>query len=135
LGRRAAGDERARRRARGTGTPTEVKVGGGHLVTDDSTKSSTSGSASAAPGWLHLSLSRHTVPIKRRAIVLATVRRATKRVTGAGVVVLGAHVNAFARTDSQGTARIAVRARKRGRLIVRVRGQKAGRPSSSVHAR
>jgi Concanavalin A-like lectin/glucanases superfamily len=118
------------------GTPTEVEVGGGHSATDDSAKSSTSGSARAAPpGCLHLSLSRHTVPIKRRAIVLATVRRATKRLAGASVVVLGADVNASGRTNSKGTARIAVRARKRGRLIVRVRGQKAGCPSSSVHAR
>jgi hypothetical protein len=82
-----------------------------------------------------VSLSRHTIPVKRRAVVLATVRRATKRLAGARVVVLGADVNAVARTNRKGTARLVVRARRRGRLTVRVRGQKASCPSSSVRAR
>jgi hypothetical protein len=118
------------------GTPTQVAVGGGHPATDDGTKPSTNGSGGTTPrGCLRVSLSRHTVPIKRRALVLATVRRATKRLAGASVVVHGEDVNAFARTNRKGTARIFVRARKRGRLTVRVRGQKAGCPSSSVRAR
>jgi hypothetical protein len=50
-------------------------------------------------------------------------------------VVQGANVNAFARTNHKGMARIFVRAHRRGRLTVRVRGQKAGCPSSSVRAR
>jgi hypothetical protein len=118
------------------GTPTEVAVGGGSSATDDSARSSTSGSATTTPSdCLHVSLSRHAIPVKRRAVVLATVRRAAKRLAGARVVVLGADVNAVARTNSKGTARIVVRARKRGRLTVRVRGQKASCPSSSVRAR
>jgi hypothetical protein len=117
------------------GTPTEVAVGGGSSATDDSARSSTSGSATTTPSdCLHVSLSRHAIPVKRRAVVLATVRRATKRLAGARVVVLGADVNAVAQTNSKGTARIVVRARKRGRLTVRVRGQKASCPSSSVRA-
>jgi len=112
------------------GTPTQVAVGGGGV------KPSTNGSATTTRrGCLRVSLSRHTIPINRRAIVLATVRRATKRLAGAGVVVHGADVNAFARTDHKGMARIFVRARTRGRLTVRVRGQKASCPSSSVRAR
>lgn len=118
------------------GTPTEVAVGGGNSATDDSARSSTSGSATTTPlDCPHVSLSRHTIPVKRRAVVLATVRRATKRLAGARVVVLGADVNAVARTNSKGTARLVVRARRRGRLTVRVRGQKARCPSSSVRAR
>jgi hypothetical protein len=118
------------------GTPTEVGVDGGRSAPDDSATSSTSGSGTSTPrGCLRVSLSRRTVPVKRRAIVLATVRRATKRLAGASVVVLGADVNAFARTNSKGTASIVVRARKRGRLTVRVRGQRASCPSSSVRAR
>jgi hypothetical protein len=118
------------------GTPTQVAVGGGRSAPDDSARSSKSGSGTTTPrGCLRVSLSRHTVPINRRAVVLATVRRATKRLAGASLVVLGADVNAVARTNSRGTARIVVRARKRGRLTVRVRGQKASCPSSSVRAR
>jgi Concanavalin A-like lectin/glucanases superfamily len=118
------------------GTPTAVAVGGGRSAPDESATSSTRGSGTTTPrGCLRVSLSRHTIPVKRRAIVLATVRRAAKRLAGASVVVLGADVNAFARTNSTGTARIVVRARKRGRLTVRVRGQKASCPSSSVRAR
>jgi hypothetical protein len=118
------------------GTPTQVAMGGGHAVSDDDSKSSANGSGATTPGGcLRVSLSRHTVPIKRRALVLATVRRANKRLAGAGVVVRGEDVNAFARTNRAGTARIVVHTRKRGRLTVRVRGQKASCPSSTVRAR
>jgi hypothetical protein len=118
------------------GTPTEVEVGGRHSAADDTTRSSTSGSGTTtARGCPRVSLSCHIIPIKRSAIVLATVRRATKPLAGASVVVLGADVNAFARTNTKGRARIVVRARRHGRLTVRVRGQKASCPSSSVRAR
>jgi hypothetical protein len=118
------------------GTPTQVAVGGGHPVSDDDAKSSAKGPVPGTPrGCLRVSLSRHTVPIKRRALVLATVRRANKRLAGAGVVIHGEDVNAFARTNRTGTARIVVHTRKRGRLTVRVRGQKASCPSSTVRAR
>jgi hypothetical protein len=65
---------------------------------------------------------------------LATVRRAARRLAGAGVVIHGPDVHAFARTNRKGTARIVVRALTRGRLTVRVRGQKSGCPSSTVRA-
>jgi hypothetical protein len=118
------------------GTPSQVAIGAGRSATDDSARPSTSGLGRTTPlGCLRLSLSRHTIPIKRRATLLATVRRANKRLAGASVVVLGADVNAFARTNSKGTARIVMRARKRGRLTVQVRGQKDNCPSSSLRAR
>jgi hypothetical protein len=116
------------------GTPTQVAVGSGRWVTHDGAQPSTSGSGTTPRGCLRVSLSRRTVPIKRRALVLATVRRATKRLAGVSVVVHGEDVNAFARTNREGTARIVVRVRKRGRLTVRVRGQKASCPSSTVRA-
>jgi hypothetical protein len=118
------------------GTPTRGVVGGAHPPTDDGTKSSANGFGARAPrGCLRVSLSRHTVPIRRRALVLATVRHAAKPLAGAGVVVHGADVHAFARTNRKGTARIVVRALRRGRLTVRVRGQKSGCPSATVRAR
>jgi Concanavalin A-like lectin/glucanases superfamily len=115
------------------GAPTQLKVAGGRPATDEDTGSSAD--ATTPRGCLRVTLSRRTVPIERRALVLATVRRATKRLAGAGVVVHGEHVHAFARTDRKGTARIFLRAHKRGRLTVRVRGQQAGCPSSTVRAR
>ena len=118
------------------GTPTQGVLGGEHPATEDGARSSANGFGVHTPqGCLRISLSRHTVPIKRRALVLATVRRAAKRLAGAGVVVHGEDVHAFARTNREGTARIVVRALKRGRLTVRVRGQKFGCPSSTVRAR
>jgi Concanavalin A-like lectin/glucanases superfamily len=118
------------------GTPTQGMVGGERSPTDDGANSSANGLGASTPrGCLRLSLSRHTVPIKRRVLVLATVRRAAKRLAGAGVVVRGEDVNAFALTNRKGTARIVMRARKRGRITVRVRGQKSGCPPSTVRAR
>ena len=117
------------------GTPTHGAVDAVQPATDDGAKPSATGSGASTPrGCLSVSLSRHTVPIKRRALVLATVRRAAKRLAGAGVVIRGGDVRAFARTNRKGTARIVVRALKRGRLTVRVRGQKSGCPSSTVRA-
>jgi hypothetical protein len=82
-----------------------------------------------------VTLSRHTVPVKRRAVVVATVRRASKRVSGVHVVVHGGGVSSSARTNHKGVARIAVRAHSRGRLTVRVRGQRSTCPAPTVRAR
>jgi hypothetical protein len=120
------------------GTPTQVTVGGRGPSGGSSQQSgstTTTGTKTTPRACLKVTLSRRTVPIKRRALVLATVRRSKKRVAGVKVVVQGEGVHANARTNRKGTARIVVRARKAGRLTVLVRGQKAGCPSSSVRAR
>jgi hypothetical protein len=114
------------------GTPTRIPIGG-HPANDDGAEPST-GSNATPRTCLRVSLNRRTVPIKRRTLVIATVRRATKRVKGVTVVLKGGGVTARARTNTKGAARMYVRARKRGRLTVRVSGQKASCPSSTVRA-
>jgi hypothetical protein len=125
------------------GTPTVVGVGGSSSSGDSSgsgggasTRSKDPGTAAKSPAaCLRVSLSRHTVPVKRRAVVIATVRRASKRVRGVRVVVHGDGVSVAASTDHKGVARLAMRARVRGRLTVRVRGQRATCPAPTVRAR
>jgi hypothetical protein len=51
------------------------------------------------------------------------------------VVVTGVGVTASAKTNRKGNARVAVRARKVGRLAVHVRGQRASCPTQTVRAR
>jgi hypothetical protein len=63
------------------------------------------------------------------------VRRASKPAAGVRVIVSGAGVKTNARTNRKGTATIVVKARKRGRLTVRVRGQRSGCPAATVRAR
>ena len=113
------------------GTPTDVGVGGG-------SQAPTTGSGttkSTATGCLRVSLSRRTVPLHKKTRVVATVRRGKKRVAGVHVVVKGAGVSATGRTNHQGRAGIKVKAKTRGRLTVRVRGQKASCPTTTVRAR
>jgi hypothetical protein len=118
------------------GTPTVVGVGGSSGGGGSTTQSKDPGSEAKSPtGCLRVSLSRHTVPVKRRAVVVATVRRASKRVAGVRVVVRGGGVSVGARTNRNGVARLAVRAHARGRLTVRVRGQRATCPAPTVRAR
>jgi hypothetical protein len=124
------------------GTPTVVAVGGssggsgGGGSGGSTTQSRDPGTEAKSPaGCLRVSLSRHTVPVKRRAVVVATVRRATKRVRGVRVVVHGGGVTVAASTNRNGVARLAVRAHARGRLTVRVRGQRATCPAPTVRAR
>jgi concanavalin A-like lectin/glucanase superfamily protein len=119
------------------GTPTVVGVGGSSGGGGGSTtQSKDPGSEATSPtGCLRVSLSRHTVPVKRRVVVVATVRRATKRVAGVRVVVRGGGVSVSASTNHKGVARLAVRAHARGRLTVRVRGQRATCPAPTVRAR
>jgi Concanavalin A-like lectin/glucanases superfamily len=113
------------------GTPTVVAVGGGSSSTTTTGKSP----AGTPKVCLSVTLSRHTVPVRRRALLLATVRRSKKRVAGVRLVIRGEGVDVGASTNKKGTARIVVRARKRGRLTVRVRGQKASCPAPTVRAR
>jgi Concanavalin A-like lectin/glucanases superfamily len=118
------------------GTPTVVAVGGSSGGGGSTTQAKDPGTEASSPaGCLRVSLSRHTVPVKHRAVVVATVRRTTKRVAGVRVVVRGGGVNVGASTNRNGTATIVVRAHKRGRLTVRVRGQKASCPAATVRAR
>jgi hypothetical protein len=112
------------------GTPTVVPV-----ANAPSSDGAGTASGTKATACLRLSLSRHTVPVKRRALVLATVRRSKRGVAGVRVVLRGEGVNVGARTNRRGTAKIVVRAHKRGRLTVRVTGQKAGCPVPTVRAR
>jgi hypothetical protein len=122
------------------GTPTVVGVGGSSGASGGSGGSTTQakdpGTQARSPaGCLRVSLSRHTVRVKRRAVVVATVRRTKKRVAGVRVVARGGGDSFGARTNRNGTARLVVRAHKRGRLTVRVRGQKASCPAPTVRAR
>jgi concanavalin A-like lectin/glucanase superfamily protein len=121
------------------GTPTVVAVGGGsNSGTSGSTttaKKDPGSSSSTRAGCLRVTLSRRTVPVKRRAVVVATVRRISHRVSGVRVLVRGGGVSVGASTNRKGTAKIVVRAHKRGRLTVRVRGQKTSCPAPTVRAR
>lgn len=104
-----------------------------------------SGSTTAAPGatapqpkgCLRVSLSRHTIPIRRRTELVATVRRGSRSVAGARLAVIGKGVSTTGRrtTDRKGKTKLAVRARTAGRLEVTVRGQKAGCSATTIRAR
>jgi concanavalin A-like lectin/glucanase superfamily protein len=107
-------------------TPTYIAIGGGG---PGATKS-------ASRGCLRVTLSRRTIPVRRKTKLVATVRRDGRRVAGVRVVVSGGGVAlTSARTNRKGTTKISVRAHKAGRLKVKVRGQKAACPAPTVRAR
>jgi hypothetical protein len=116
------------------GTPTRVAVSGGGGSSSGGDPKPASGSGTAS-GCLRVSLNPRTIHVKRRVRVRATVRRAAKPVAGVHVVITGAGINAKARTNHKGTATIVVKARKRGPLKARVRGQKPSCPAATVRAR
>jgi Concanavalin A-like lectin/glucanases superfamily len=113
------------------GTPTQVAVNGA---------SRSAGGASpqgAATGTapricLRVSLDRRTVPLRKRTRVVATVRRGKRGVVGVRVIVKGAGVTAFGKTNRRGRAGIDVWARKPGRLTVRLGGQSASCAARTV---
>jgi hypothetical protein len=107
-------------------TPTTIGVAGG-----------SSGTSRTVPrGCLRVTLSRSTIPVRRKTKLVATVRRDGHRVAGVRVVVSGNGVTTTgARTDRKGTTKISVRARRAGRLKVQVRGQRAGCHAPTVRAR
>jgi hypothetical protein len=112
------------------GTPTHVAIraAGGSLPPGATN--------SVPPGCLRLTLSRRTIPVRRKTKLIATVRREGLRVPGVRIVVSGKGVTTTgARTNREGTAKIAVRARRAGRLKVKARGQKSGCPALTVRAR
>ena len=83
-----------------------------------------------------VSLSRRTIPVRRKTKLTATVRRGGLRMAGARIVVSGKGVSTTgARTDRKGTTKIAVRARLAGSLKVKVHGQKSSCPALTVRAR
>jgi Concanavalin A-like lectin/glucanases superfamily len=111
--------------------PTHIAIGSG-------TSSTAPGAPAAQPkGCLRVSLSRHTIPVRRMTRLLATVRRGSRRVAGARLVISGKAVTTTGRrtTDHKGKTKLAVRAGKAGRLQVRVRGQKAGCSATTIRAR
>ncbi|HEX6742893.1 MAG TPA: LamG domain-containing protein [Solirubrobacteraceae bacterium] len=93
--------------------------------------------APQAKGCLRVSVSRHTIPIRRKTKLIATVRRGSRRVAGARLVISGKGVTTTGRrtTDRKGNTKISVRARKAGRLQVTVRGQSAGCSATTIRAR
>jgi hypothetical protein len=84
-----------------------------------------------------VSLNRHTIPVRRMTKLVATVRRGSRRVAGARLVISGKGITTTGRrtTDHKGKTKISVRARKAGRLEVKVRGQKAGCSATTIRAR
>jgi hypothetical protein len=112
-------------------TPTQIAVAGG------SGGGAAPGATTSDPrGCLRVTLSRRTIPVRRKTKLVATVRRDGRRVAGVRVVVSGKGVTTTgARTNRKGTTKISVRARRAGRLKVKVRGQKASCPVPTVRAR
>jgi hypothetical protein len=112
-------------------TPTHVA-----LPTGTGSGATPSASSKASVACLSVSLSRHTISVRRKTKLTATVRRSGKRVAGVRVVVSGQGISVTSpRTDRKGTARLSVRARKAGRLKVKVRGQKSGCAMPTLRAR
>ena len=87
-------------------------------------------------GCLRVTLSRRTIPVRRKTRLTATVKRNGRRVAGVRVLFSGKGVSTTgARTDPKGEAKIAVRASKAGRLKVRIRGQKSSCSTPTLRAR
>jgi hypothetical protein len=111
--------------------PTHIAIGSGN-------SSTAPGATAPQPkGCLRVSLSRHTIPLRRKTKLVATVRRGSRGVAGARLVVSGNGVTTTGRrtTDHKGKIKLAVRARKAGRLEVTVRGQKPGCAATTIRAR
>jgi hypothetical protein len=112
-------------------TPTRIPVG-------SAIRNAAHGSAAPQPkGCLRVSVNRHTIPVRRKTKLMATVRRGSRRVAGARLVVSGKGVTTTGRrtTDRKGNTKLSVRARRAGRLQVTVRGQKAGCSATTIRAR
>jgi Concanavalin A-like lectin/glucanases superfamily len=112
------------------GTPTQLAVPGGGSVNGAPQRAK----ATAPRACLNVSLSRRTVALNKRTRVVATVRRGKKGVVGVRVAVKGAGVSSVGRTNRNGRAGFNVRAHKRGRLTVRIRGESASCAARTVRA-
>jgi hypothetical protein len=110
-------------------TPTHIDIAA-------SSDGAVSGGTQSQPGCLRVSLSRKTIPVRRKTKLVATVRRDGRRVAGVRVVLSGKGISTTSpRTNRMGTTKLSVRARKAGSLKVKVRGQKAACPALTVRAR
>jgi hypothetical protein len=108
------------------GTPTRLAV--------PASDGAPSQQSTAPRACLRVSLNRRTVPSGKLTRVVATVRRGNRGVVGKRVIVSGVGMTASGKTNGQGRAGIEVRARKRGRLTVRVRGESASCAARTVRA-
>ena len=116
------------------GTPTQIAISGAAGSAAPPPPAATG--QSGPVGCPRVTLSRRTIPVRRKTKLTATVRRDGLRVVGARIVVSGKGVTTTgARTDRKGTTKIAVRARRPGKLKVKVRGQKSSCPALTVRAR
>jgi len=112
------------------GAPTTLPVSGSSSAGGSSSQSNTT----APRACLRVSLSRSTVPLRKATRVVATVRRGKRGAVGVHVIVKGAGVTAHGKTNRTGRAGLKVRARKRGRLTVRIRGESASCAARTVRA-
>jgi hypothetical protein len=111
------------------GAPTTLPVSGSSSGGGSSSQSTTG----AAPrACLSVSLDRSTVPLRKTTRVVATVRRGKRGVAGVRVTVKGAGVTTHGKTNRKGRAGLKIRARKRGRLTVHIRGESAGCAARTV---
>jgi hypothetical protein len=117
------------------GTPTQMPVGGSAGSKGGGPSSQGSSTTKrGARACLRVSLDRRTVPLHRRTRVVATVRRGKRGAIGVRVVVTGAGVSAAGRTNAKGRAGINVLALERGRLTLRIRGERASCAARTVRA-
>ena len=116
-------------------TPTHIAVDGSGS-SGGSEDGLPGGTKKRAAGCMRVSLNRHTIPVRHKARLVATVKRSGKRVAGVRVIVSGQGIAVTSpRTNRKGTAKMSVRARKSGRLKVEVRGQKSGCAMPTLRAR
>jgi hypothetical protein len=116
------------------GTPTQLPVGGGTGSGGGGASPQRSTTKSALRACLRVSLSRHTVPLGKRTRVVATVQRGRRGLVGVHVSLRGAGVRVGGRTNGKGRAGINVLATARGRLSVRVHGERASCAARTVRA-
>ena len=113
-----------------SGAPTTLPVSGSSSAGGSSSQSTTTSTRAC----LRVSLSRSTVPLRKATRVVATVRRGKRGVAGVHVIVKGAGATAHGKTNRTGRAGLNVRARKRGRLTVRIRGESTSCAARTVRA-
>jgi len=117
-----------------SGAPTQLPVGGGSTSGSRGSTQQQSTTSTGSRACLRVSLDRSTVPLRKRTRVVATVRRGKRGIVGVHVIVKGAGVTAGGRTNGKGRAGISVKASKRGRLKVRIRGESASCAARTVRA-
>jgi hypothetical protein len=114
-------------------TPTHIAIAG---VGNGNSGTTLSNAKKQPLACMRVSLNRHTISVRHKTKLIATVRRSGKRVAGVRVVVSGQGITVTSpRTNRKGTAKLSVRARKAGRLKVKVRGQKTGCSMPTLRAR